>query len=180
MSGYGYGGDDTHRILGSAQYDSTTLSIRSQVTRELKNIEDEVALGMHRSTPPGPSAITVNISGGIVGGINLGAIAGDMNVAINAVQGAGGEALAQAMKRVTEAVASDTSLSPEKRAEAIEILTAITQEAAQPPERRKWHLVRSLAAQAGSIILKVPQLVDAWNTLHTQITGWFSQTPPGT
>ncbi len=179
LGSYTAGREQPTMWLDSKYYKHTPRELKTEVTRELANIADEVTLGMLKPTPSG-SSIVVNITGGIVAGINLGAIAGDMNAAINTFQGPGGEALAQAIKQVTEAVATDTSLSPEARAEAIETLTAITQEAALPPERRKRHLVRSLITRAGSIILKVPQLVEAWNTLQTQITTWFGQTPPGT
>lgn len=169
---YGYT-DDVPRILGSAQYDSTTLSLKSEADRGLRNVEDAYALGMLR--PSGNGSIVINITG-TVGGLNLGAIAGDMNAVVNAFGGQEGQALAQAIKRVTEAVAADNSSSPEERAEAIETLAAITDEAARPPERRRLHLVRALIARAGPLILKIPDMVDAWN----RIESWFVPKPPGT
>jgi hypothetical protein len=176
---FGYVGVSAEVLQWVDRVSDTLLSLKNELARELDNIKDEVALGMHQPRSAGPG-ITITITGGTVGGVNLGSIIGDMNVAIDSVHQAGGETLAQAIKRVTEAIDNEASLNPDKRAEVIETLAAITQEAALPPQRRKWHLVRSLLAHAGTIILKVPQLVDAWTNLSTQVTKWFGQNPPGT
>lgn len=155
----------------------TLANLKEEITRELDNLGDEIALDMHKPVAAA-SNITVNISG-TVGGINFGNIAGDMNAAVNSLRGVEGELLARLLKQVTEGAANCDSLDPQERAESVEHLTAIAEEAVLPPERRKWRTVAVLVGRVGSILLKAPETIDSWNRLHAQLAAWFGHGFPG-
>jgi hypothetical protein len=170
VGGVQYEQDVRKMLLDFPSWSAAHSQIEAEAEREIAMITREVPLGMHR---PSGLATTINISGGIVGGVNLGTIVGDMNTAMIPLQAtAGGEEVAQALKRLTEAVAAADELG-EKRGEIIESLAVVTEEAALPPDRRKGHVVKGLLERMGPALSAVANLTQIWGAVYPLLANWF-------
>ncbi len=156
-------------ILDRSEWSRQLSKIKGDVDREAEMISREVSLGVHEPAKP---AITVNISGGIIGALNLGTVVGDMNTAMGSLQARGGEELAQGLKRLTEAVVKAEELG-EQRGEIVEALALVTEQASLSPEHRKVGVVRTLLARWGPVLVAAASVAEIWNALHPLLTTWF-------
>jgi len=156
-------------ILDRSEWSSRLSKIKGAVDREAEMISREVSLGVYEPAKP---TITVNISGGIVGALNLGTVVGDMNTAMGSLQARGGEELAQALKRLTEAVVKAEELG-EQRREIVEALALVTEQAALSPEHRKVGVVNALLTRWQPVLVAASSVAEVWTALHPLLTTWF-------
>jgi hypothetical protein len=90
----------------------------------------------------GPSRLTINIHAP-VGNLNTGHLTGDLNAQMTVLMSQGHEAVAKALKELSEAVLNHSKLSDGERESDTESLTFLAEQAATEPARRKGTLVRA-------------------------------------
>jgi hypothetical protein len=122
--------------------------------RHINYLEDVIAdtYGVPRTGPKYPprpprlqvKGVTLNnihIKDSTVGVVNTGSIQ-RVDVAIGALNRAGEEGVADAVRQLAEAIASTNDLEPAKKNDAMEMLGAIASEATQPAKNRRTAVMR--------------------------------------
>ncbi len=156
-------------IVDRSEWSQRLSKIKNDIDREAEMISREVSLGVHEPTRP---SITVNISGGIVGALNLGTVVGDMNTAMGSLLAQGGEELAQGLKRLAETVVKAKELG-QQRGEIVEALALIAEQAGLSSEHRKVGVVRTVLARWGPVLVAAASVSEVWNAVHPLLTAWF-------
>jgi hypothetical protein len=96
--------------------------------------------------PAAPSNITINIGDHAqIAGLNVSGMVQSIQATVNNLQGSGGEQLAEALKDLTETIATEATLTREAKREALEQVSAIGEELARPPDQRRPSVLRSVA-----------------------------------
>jgi hypothetical protein len=138
-------------------------ALRHRITTELTALELEARLGIHT---PQNAALTVNISQSTIAALNLGTIVGDLTGTIHSLSNSGHQDLAEALGRVTEAVATSSEIPDSTRKNLIEHLAFVASESAAPSEHRKMGPLRASISTLQSGLTIATQLTGLWTAVE--------------
>jgi hypothetical protein len=151
----GRGGD----IATTQEAQDWAFRMKHKLKQALSALALEATLGMHEVKLP---AMTISISNNTIANLNLGNVVGDITGSIQQLNASGRNDLADAFKRITEAIGASPEISDEVRKELLEHLSLVSGEAAKPAEARKLGLLRSSVAAITSGLSIATQALTVW------------------
>jgi hypothetical protein len=107
---------------------------------------------MHPSQVAAATTITINISQSQIAGLNLGQLIGNIEGTVTNLNASGHAELAAAIKRLTEAVGAETTLRSDEAREAVELVSALSEELTRPSEAARPGVVRTVWRRLGQIV----------------------------
>jgi hypothetical protein len=145
----------------------------------------DYATGLPRMGPRYPERKVINMSGvnlhnikidhSTVGVVNTGNIQ-SVDVALTSLKNGGQDELAEALKTLSEAVLSHSTLEATRKNEIIEILSLLSAEATVPKEKRRTGAMKALANQLKDYLSIVKDLGVLWTQWGPVILNAFSST----
>ena len=140
--------------------------------RWLNYLQDEMAAQvgmppMGPRFPPRPKPVilggvrmnNINVSNSVIGTINTGTI-GVIDQSISALVQTGEPNLAQAVKELSEAILKSGDLTSNQKAELVEGLSVVAEEAAAPKERRRSAVARAILENAAKVTSLANDITD--------------------
>lgn len=130
--------------------------------------------------PPRPQPVTIsgvelnniNVSNSVVGTINTGTI-GTVDQTISALIQLGEPTLAEAVKKLSESIISSNDLSKSQQNELMEVISAVSAEAASPPEKRKNTVAKMLLEQGSKTIILANDIADVFQRYWPVLVDFF-------
>ncbi len=113
-----------------------------------------------------PSSLTLNISGSQIASLNLGQIIGDIQATVSGLNAAGQPEIAEALKRLAEAVAADPALDELQKRETVEVVADLGDEFAK--DRRPSRL-RAFGARVGQLVTGTSAAYGAYQALKAAL-----------
>lgn len=120
------------------------------------------------------NSITLNITGGTVGNVNLGAVLGSLTSEINQLHEKGEEELTSAIKGLTEAIANSEDVSDSVKKETLEQIESIAKEADKPVSERKSSVAKGVLNNIKEVLSVSESLLSVWKQAAPIILGIFS------
>lgn len=109
----------------------------------------------------GPN-MTINISGGQIGNLNLGEIIGDLQATLRAVTDQGGDTVAECLKQLSEAIVRSKGLEDSAKAESLDQVKEVASQAATEPAKRKKGILKSILATLKSTLSGINDIAGVW------------------
>lgn len=166
-----------------ALLDAQAENIERHINFLEESIERTVGIpGLAQRFPPrSPRAVLggpvtlhhVNVTGSNVGVVNTGTI-GTIDNAVGALKDEGKQGAAEAITKLTEAVAAAPDLSPDDKQKVLEALSVISAEAIAPPEARRKSTVMTLLKDVAVVVGTSKTLVDLGEKLVPLIAALFA------
>lgn len=153
------GGAVREALRGNAERE--VRSVQARLNSEITALRLESRLGLHKEEKP---LTALNISHSTIANLNLGTVVGDLTASIQSLVGQGQDDLADALRRLTEAITASNELGDAQRKELLEHLSLVSTEAALPPERRKNGPLKSSIAFLQTGLSTVAQLAGVLST----------------
>ena len=119
------------------------------------------------------SSIVLNISHSTISGLNLGSVVGDMNATLTTLEQQGSADLAQALKRLSEVIASDERLGRQRR-EFLENVSLIAEQGRLPGDERRTGVVRAAYQYLANAAAISANVATIWGTVGPAIAAFFS------
>jgi hypothetical protein len=116
---------------------------------------------------PPPSNIVLNISNSQIAGLNVAGVVGTLEASLTTIQTGGERGIAEALKALAEAIAADSALSNEVKAESLAHVSAMGEELARPPEQRRVGVLRTLAGGLVGLIGHADKVFAVYEILKT-------------
>ena len=115
----------------------------------------------------------IHVERSTIGQFNLGQVVGNIETNLQAVSGPSAEELAQVLKSLVEAVATDTALPDEAKQEALENIEVLASAAAQPPARRAIGPVKAVLAATGALLGAGSSALTIWQAAEPLLRAHF-------
>lgn len=174
-------------------FQDTLLRMQDQNCRgmnfELTQIEDAVGMrglfGRYETPSPKPTTVlgdlilnNIKIDRSAIGVLNTGSVIGsiqhiDASLSILNKEPST-QAFQKAVKEFTEAVLKSTETSNDQKANILELLSGIADEAQKPKEKRRSTVAKSLLQSVQEAVSVIASLHSMWQALQQIITGIFS------
>ena len=126
------------------QFDQDIYRLKSKARLAIEILKRELALKIPNSSPPCPTTIHVTTGGGPAV-VNLGTIYGDVRQEIGRLDDPAHRELARVLQQLAEAIRDQDQLA-DARAEYLEQVRFIAQQAVEPAAQRKASVVKGLLA----------------------------------
>lgn len=120
-----------------------------------------------------PASISINISGGQVGNLNLGSIVGNIDVKLKSIVDQGGDKIGNALKELTEQVVQSATIENEQKKEILEQLDELASQAAAPVEERKSGVVKSVLTALNDALGGIEKVGELWDKYKDLFFGAF-------
>ncbi len=140
------------------------LGLKARITQELAALSLEAKLGMPEVQKP--AMTTSNISNRTIANVNLRNVIGDIKGSIQQLNASGHSDLAEAFKRITQAIGASSELSDDAKTELLEHVSLVSGEASKPPEARKMGLLRTSIAAITSGLSVATQALAMWQQVQ--------------
>lgn len=114
----------------------------------------------------------IKVDNSVIGAINTGQV-NNLNVALDNIQNAGSPDLANALRKLTEAVLGASELPAEQKAAAVEHLSYIANQAALPKGQRQAATGASILEGLERIIKVSAGLLNIWQTVKPLVMQLF-------
>lgn len=168
------------------KYDTLMESQIERIERQLHHIADQaeaaVGFGGWATRPPprarrtvieGPTTLhNIHISGGNVGVVNSGTI-GRIDSAVGSMARGGEAEGADAIRKLTEAVAGSTELSEADKKKVLDNLSVVASEATVPKEERRGSTMLAVVENAATILEGATALWEFASTVLPAIRALF-------
>ena len=156
----------------SAQAETRMRRIESEIRRDL-----EIVLHEQRAFPnaePELPSLQLNIRNANISNLNLGSQVGTINAALQVLstESAEHQALADALKRLTEAVANSRDLEPGKKRDAVEALSTLASEA-ETGKGKGSVTVRALIAWLPAALGTSADVITLWDKFGPTLRAFF-------
>ena len=116
----------------------------------------------------------ISVSDSAIGVLNTGSLE-IVDSAISALKSdPATKEVSDALKKLTNSIADAQDLAPEKKNEAIEILSVVASEATAPENKRKTSVVKHLLGQFPTLIQTSAAAMEIWQTVGPAITSFFT------
>ena len=158
----GLGGHLPHDVR--AKFEQQIQRIEKEYLADAQLLREQRRVG-HPSEMAGPTMITINISQSQVAGLNLGHVIGNIEGSVRGLNIAGHGDLADAIMRLTEIIAAESSLAAPDKREAVELVSALSEELTRPPEQARRGVLRSVATGLGQIVSGIAAAQGAYEAL---------------
>lgn len=162
---------DWNRALGG----SLPLELRTRFEQGMDQVQQEYLaearlLREERRLPRAvysarTTMITINISQGQVAALNLGQVIGNIEGTVSGLNAAGQRDLAETIKTLTEVIAAEPALSEADKREAVELVSALVEELARPPQEVRPGLLRTVAGRLGQIVSAIASAHGAYEAV---------------
>jgi hypothetical protein len=128
----------------------------------------------------GTSMTVINIDHSQIGVLNTGSIKDVEHIDINLTTliQSGQKDVAEALKKLTEAVASNKDVSEEQQKDLLDQLDAVSGQAALPPEQRKKGIIKPILGGLAAGLGAVASLAKVWSMTGDVICGFFGVENP--
>jgi hypothetical protein len=135
---------------------------------------------IHANINRGPTLNNINIDRSVIGMLNAGSIQDVQRIDINvtALAHSGNDDIANALKTVTEAVASAQDLPEPQRAELLDQLSVVSEQAALTPETRKAGIFKPMLSALATGLNAVGSLAQVWTVTGDVICAYFGVPNP--
>ena len=126
--------------------------------------------GLSPTFPPAPATVilegatlnNIHVSDSQIGVINTGSI-GTVDSAVTVIQSEGNNELASAVVALTEAVLESNELANDEKNEVVELIAALSEEAAAPKQQRKPAVARVLLSRLSDALGGLLLLSGIWD-----------------
>jgi len=135
-------------------------ALRSQYLKEAEIRRDRRAL--EAKMPKPPTGITLNISQSSIANLNLGSQVGQIQSVVGGLHEKGLQEIAAAIKELTESIVSEARLADTPKREAVEMVSAISEEIAKPQAERRTSVLRMASNGLWEIVKHVDKLAAAY------------------
>jgi hypothetical protein len=142
-------------------------TLKSKVNNQLKAMALERTLGIHREEPQ--HVTYLNISHSTIANFNLGTVVGDLNASIQNLSSAGNNELADAVRRLSEAISASSELVDKKG--MLENLAHVSHEAGLSSEKRKMGPLKATMQSLKSGLSIASELVPLWLKVEEALHG---------
>lgn len=162
---------DWNRALGGrlpgelrTRFEESIDQIQQEYLAEARLLREERRLP-RAAHSAGTTMITINISQSQVAALNLGQVIGNIEGTVSGLNAAGHRDLAEAIKTLTEVIAAEASLSEAGKREAVELVSALGEELARPPQDVRPGLLQTVAGRLGQIVSAIASAHGAYEAL---------------
>ncbi len=107
-------------------------------------------------------SISINVSGGQIGNLNLGKIIGNINTSLKSIEADAGDKVATAIKAVGDSILSSKDLSETSKKDALEQLDGLATEAKAAEPERKQGIAKSLLTSLDSLLATAGRAGEIW------------------
>jgi hypothetical protein len=120
-------------------------------------------------------AVHLTLQNSSVANLNLGMQVGTITAALESISHLGGADLefAEAIKHLTEAVVSQTTMPDADKREVVDVLSTLAEESAKQPEQRSTGRLKAAVAWLPTAIAATANLVAIWNKFEPIIRAYF-------
>lgn len=120
-----------------------------------------------------PTRPTITINNSNIANLNLGKQIGTINAALNVLSTGGDQSkeFAAALKQLTEAITASSSLDPERKTEAVDVVSTLAEQASAP--QKKIGTLRALVNTLPAMITGAKDVIEIWNSVHPAIKGFL-------
>ena len=115
----------------------------------------------------------IQVSNSEIGVLNTGTIE-NVDATVTVLKMGGNSELALALKALTEAVIKSSEISNAVKNQILELLSAISEEAVVPKEKRKLSVIKTLISEISSILSGISSLTSSWDAVKTIFGKIFS------
>lgn len=147
-----------HAALHQQMIERQLAVLQRQADQALEDMEMATGLPIRPRRPPQPLTVvsptfhSINIKDSTIGVVNQGGNLRIVDAAVTAIGRAGDQALASALKTLTETAISRDEIQPAQKAEAAQILSVLASEAATPKSERRGAVARPLLQRLREIL----------------------------
>jgi len=114
----------------------------------------------------------INVSNSEIGVLNTGSIQ-NVDSTLTVLRQEGNEELVSVLAQLSEAVIKSTQLANDRKNEALELLSSLSEEAVAPKERRKLAVVKAVLAELATLLGGVAAVTGIWTTARTIVERFF-------
>jgi len=137
-------------------------ALKARINREIQALSLEATLGIHHGEDREVTNLT--ISNSTIATLNLGTVCGDLNSSIQTLTTSGHGELAEALRKLTDAVGASSEL--ENKKEMLEYLAHISEQAALPADKRKTGPLKASIEALKTGVTITGQLVALWQQVE--------------
>ncbi len=116
--------------------------------------------------------LIVNIFGN-VGNVNTGTVLGNMETSIQMLNQSGHESIGRAVKQLVDAISQSEELSADAKAEALQQLAGLSQQATVPAEQRNRGTLRALMSALKDTLSVTGSLASIWSACAPLLKAHF-------
>lgn len=113
---------------------------------------------MAKNPPPGDNTI-FNISHNTIAGLNFGTVLGDLNASVQILQTHGGQQIADAIGKLTNAIGNSTEIKDTDRKELLENVAQVSKEASSHPDQRRPGVIKACLALLTTSLSTAKELI---------------------
>lgn len=147
-------------LSASQEAERRAYALKARVKQKLAALPLEARLGIHQSNKH--LGTMVHISNSTISNLNLGNVVGDLNSSIQQLSTEGRNDLAEAVRKLTEAVGASEQMNDEVRKEVLEHLSIVSGEAVKPAGSRKMGPLKTSLEAVKSGVALGTQLLTLW------------------
>ena len=144
--------------------ESRARSLKAKIAQEMAALVLEAGLGLHKREDT--HTTTLNISNSTIANLNLGSVIGNIINSIHQLNTAGRSDVASSVQALAEESSTSVDLSDETRKEMLEHLAVVTEQAAQPAEKRKLAPLKSSLRAIKSFATTGTQLLTLYQAVE--------------
>ena len=115
----------------------------------------------------------IQVSNSEIGVLNTGSIE-NVDATVTVLKTGGNSELAIALKSLTEEVIKSKEITNEIKDKVLELLSAISEEAVAPKEKRKGAVIKALISEITSVLSGISSLASSWDAVKTIFEKIFS------
>ena len=166
------------QLMAYRNYLSELMGVMTGVPLSLPQVR--IPQPIYQNVNRGPTLNHINIDRSIIGMLNTGSIQDVQQIDINVktIAEAGQVDIANAIKALTEAVASSKDVSDQQRTEILDQLNLVSSEAAIPAPSRKTGIIKPVLTGLATGISAVGSLAKLWAMFGDTICSYFGVENP--
>jgi hypothetical protein len=119
--------------------------------------------------PPPPDNTILNISNSTLAGVNFGTLLGDLNASVQILQTHGGQKIADAIGKLTDAVRKSTEIDDAHRKELLENVAQVSKEASSHPDQRRPGVIKASLAFLTTSLSTAKELIPLVHDLYEKL-----------
>ncbi len=123
---------------------------------------------MEKNLPPVGNTI-FNISNSTISGLNLGIVMGSLNASVQILQTHGGQQIADAIEKLTNAIGNSTEIKDTDRKELLENVAQVSKEASSHPDQRRPGVIKACLALLTTSLSTAKELIPLVHDLYEKL-----------
>lgn len=118
--------------------------------------------------------ITLNISGGVVGNLNLGKVLGSLNSNIENLETHGNNKLAEVLSEISHCITASNTASEKVKMDLLEKLSFISSEASKEKGEQNKSVLKSVIESLDSTLSTISDIAGVWSKGKSILVGLLS------